>query len=63
MKTHKKCLILILTITGLFLSGIEVFPQQRTEELYEKALYLEEAKGELKQAIDLYQEIINVSST
>ena len=58
MKTNKPCLILVLTIVGLFLSGIEVFPQQTADQLYEKALYLEEARGEMKQAIDLYQEII-----
>ena len=58
MKTNKPYLILVLTIVGLLLSGMEVFPQQTADQLYEKALYLEEAKGEMKQAIDLYQEII-----
>ena len=58
MKTNKPCLILILIIVGLFLSGIDAFPQQTADQLYEKALYLEEAKGEMQQAIDLYQEII-----
>lgn len=58
MKTNKQCVILILIIVGLFLSGIDAFPQQTADQLYEKALYLEEAKGEMQQAIDLYQEII-----
>lgn len=58
MKTNKPCLILILIIAGLFLSGIDAFPQQTADQLYEKALYLEEAKGEMQQAIDLYKEII-----
>ena len=58
MKTNKPCLIIILIIVGLFLSGIDAFPQQTADQLYEKALYLEEAKGEMQQAINLYQEIV-----
>ncbi len=58
MKTKKTSLILILTMVGLFLSNTEIFSQQAADQLYEKALYLEEARGELQQAIDLYQEII-----
>jgi Tol biopolymer transport system component len=58
MKTNKPYLILVLIMVGLFLSGIEAFPQQTADQLYEKTLYLEEAKGEMQQAIDLYQEII-----
>jgi len=57
MKMNKTCLILILTIAGLFLSGTEVLSQQAAGQLYEKALYLEEAKGELQGAIDLYNRI------
>jgi tetratricopeptide (TPR) repeat protein len=58
MKTTKTYLILILTIGGLFLSSTEILSQQTADQLYEKALYLEEAKGEMQQSIDLYQEII-----
>jgi Tol biopolymer transport system component len=58
MKTKKTSLILMLTMVGLFMSSPEIFPQQTADQLYEKALYLEEAKGEMQQAIDLYQEII-----
>ena len=58
MKTNKPCLILILIIVGLFLSGIDAFPQQTADQLYEKALYLEEAKGELQGAIDIYNTIV-----
>jgi Tol biopolymer transport system component len=54
----KTGLILILTVIGLILSGPEIFSQQTADQLYEKALYLEEAKGEMQQAIDLYKEII-----
>jgi Tol biopolymer transport system component len=59
MKTNKPCFIIILIFTGMFLSGIDAFAQQTADQLYEKALYLEEAKGEMQQAIDLYKEIIN----
>jgi Tol biopolymer transport system component len=57
MKTNRKYLILVLTIAGLVLSGRVVLSQQTAGELYEKALYLEEAKGELQGAIDLYNKI------
>src|SRR4030042_5977948 len=58
MKAKKTSLILIFIMIGLFLSGNEVFPQQIAEQLYEKALYLEEAKGELHDAIDIYNQIV-----
>jgi Tol biopolymer transport system component len=58
MKTKKASLILILSMIGLFLSTSDIFPQQTADQLYEKALYHEEAKGEMKQAIDIYQDII-----
>ena len=59
MRTKRTCLIFILTLTGLFLSVIEVLPQQTADQLYEKALYLEEARGELQGSIDLYTQVIN----
>jgi len=58
MKTKKTSLILILTVVGLLLSNAEIFPQQTADQLYEKALYLEEARGELQEAIDLYNQIV-----
>jgi Tol biopolymer transport system component len=58
MKTNKTSLIIILTIVGLFLFSPVIFSQQTADQLYEKALYLEEAKGEMQGAIDLYQDII-----
>ncbi len=54
MKTNKTTLILILLMAGLFLSSHRLFPQQTASQLYEKALYLEEARGELQGAIDIY---------
>ena len=58
MKTNKSCLIFVLTIIGLFMSGTEVFPQHSADQLFEKGLYLEEAKGELQEAIDIYNTIV-----
>jgi Tol biopolymer transport system component len=58
MKTKKTTLILILLMAGLFLTNHEIFPQQTASQLYEKALYLEEAKGELQEAIDIYSQLV-----
>ena len=58
MKTKKTSLILILTMVGLFLSNTEMFAQQAADQLYEKALYLEEAKGQLQDAINIYNKIV-----
>jgi TolA-binding protein len=57
MKTKKTTLILILLMAGLFLTNHEIFPQQTASQLYEKALYLEEARGELQGAIDIYNQL------
>ena len=48
MKTKKTSLILILTMVGHILSSPEIFSQQTADQLYEKALYIEEAKGEMQ---------------
>jgi len=58
MKMKKTGLILILTMVGHILSSPEIFSQQTADQLYEKALYMEEAKGEMKQAIGIYQTIV-----
>jgi len=58
MKTIKTSFIIILTMVGLILSSPEIFSQQTADQLYEKALYLEEAKGEMQGAIDLYNKIV-----
>jgi len=57
MKTKKTTIILILLMAGLFLTNHEIFPQQTASQLYEKALYLEEARGELQGAIDIYYQL------
>lgn len=59
MKNTKKLIsILLLSIVGLFFFTNTSLSQQTAGQLFEKALYIEEAKGELQQAIDLYQQIL-----
>ena len=50
--------VLFFSIVCLFFSTTTSFSQQSIGKLYEKALYTEEVKGELPQAIDLYQQIL-----
>jgi len=59
MKNTKKILFFFLvSAISLLLISIDVSSQQTAGELFEKALYLEEAKGDLQKAIDLYQNIL-----
>ena len=50
--------VLLFSIVCLFFSTTVAFAQQTSGELYEKALYAEEVKGELQNAIDLYQQLL-----
>ncbi|MFC2160924.1 tetratricopeptide repeat protein [Acidobacteriota bacterium] len=54
-KTFLGFCILMFVLSFLAGSG---FSQQTAGELFEKALYLEEARGDLQEAIDLYQKIV-----
>ncbi|GAG54046.1 unnamed protein product, partial [marine sediment metagenome] len=59
MKNTKKILFTFLVSAfSLLLISIDVSSQQTAGELFEKALYMEEAKGDLQTAIDLYQKIL-----
>ncbi|MDX2445336.1 MAG: tetratricopeptide repeat protein, partial [Bacteroidales bacterium] len=59
MKNIKKLVsVLLFSIVYLFFSATVAFAQQTSGELYEKALYAEEVKGELQNAIDLYQQLL-----
>jgi len=57
MKTKKTVVILTVLVAGLFLPTIKIFPQQTSSQLFEKAIYLEEARGELQGALDIYNQI------
>jgi len=59
MKNTKKILFtFFVSAFSLLLISNTVSSQQTAGELFEKALYLEEAKGDLQKAIDLYQNIL-----
>ncbi len=58
MKTKKSYFTFVLIMVGLFLFSADVLSQQTADQLYEKALYLEEAKGDMQGAIDLYNKIV-----
>ncbi len=59
MKNIKRIIsILLLSTVGLFFITSTSLAQQTAGQLFEKALYMEEATGELQQAIDLYQQIV-----
>ena len=47
----------IMLAAGFLAAGL-LTAQQTAGELFEKALYLDEGRGELQQAVDLYQKII-----
>jgi len=55
---HKRLLILCLCALGLSIGFGSLFSQQTAGELFEKALYIEEAQGDLQRAIGLYQDIL-----
>lgn len=57
-KIQKMSFILFLsTIVVLMLFG-NLSSQQTSEEIFEKALYIEEAQGDLQKAIQLYEQIL-----
>lgn len=63
MKIRQLFLILMIVFSGLFFPGTIGFSQQNAGQLFEKALYLEEAKGELQGAIDIYNQIVDNKSS
>ena len=59
MKNTKKILFtLFVSAFSLLLISNTASSQQTAGELFEKALYMEEAKGDLQKAIELYQKIL-----
>ncbi len=59
MKNKRTYLIYLLTVAICILLSNAVFSQEKADQLFEKALYLEETKGELGDAIELYKQILN----
>jgi Tol biopolymer transport system component len=59
MKNAKKIFFtLFLSTLGILFMFNTSLSQQTAGQLFEKALYMEEAQGDLQKAIDLYQEIL-----
>ncbi len=58
MKNMRVFFTLLFSIVCLLFIFSPSFAQQTAGQLFDKALYIEEAKGELQQAIDLYQQIL-----
>ncbi len=50
--------MLIFTTIVLLILFVDLSSQQTSEELFEKALYMEEAQGDLQKAIGLYEQIL-----
>lgn len=60
MKTSVKvCWILLGSVLLCWSSTELVYSQQSTGQLFEKALYAEEVKGDLQEALELYQQVLN----
>ncbi len=57
--TKKPVFIFLLLIAAFFFITNTSLSQQTAGQLFEKALYMEEATGELKKAIEVYQTIVN----
>jgi len=55
---YKSLSLFLLLVVCLFFSTNTANSQESSGQLFEKALYTEEVKGELQNAIDLYQQIL-----
>jgi len=59
MRSTKKILFtLFVSVFGLLIIFNNLSSQQTAGELFERALYIEEAKGDLQKAIELYKKIL-----
>jgi Tol biopolymer transport system component len=58
-KTKKTSFVIFFTAIALFFLIGNLSSQQTAEELFEKALVMEEAQGDLQKAIELYEEILS----
>ena len=57
-KTKNMSLVLFFSAFVLLFLFVDLSSQQTAEELFEKALYMEEAQGDLQKAIGLYEQIL-----
>jgi Tol biopolymer transport system component len=59
MKKNLKGLMVLFLMAGVSLLFSGWILQESAKELFEKAVYLEETKGELEQAIDVYKRVVD----
>jgi Tol biopolymer transport system component/outer membrane protein assembly factor BamD (BamD/ComL family) len=59
MKNSIKTYWILMVSAILLLSSGSIYPQQTTGQLFEKALYVEEVKGDLSEAVQLYQQVLD----
>ena len=57
-KTKKISFVFFFTAIIMLLLFVDLSSQQAADELFEKALYTEEAQGDLQKAIELYEQIL-----
>jgi Tol biopolymer transport system component len=58
MKLKKSRTAAILAFAGVAFLFLGLYPQESAKELFERAVYLEETKGDLVQAIEVYNKIL-----
>ncbi|HUU52848.1 MAG TPA: tetratricopeptide repeat protein [Candidatus Heimdallarchaeota archaeon] len=57
MKQKKNSVLVIFLLVGVSFLFSDLIPQESAKELFEKALYLEETKGDLEKAVELYERV------
>jgi len=58
MKLRKSRTAAILAFAGVAFLFLGLYPQESAKELFERAVYLEETKGDLEQALEVYNLIL-----
>ena len=58
MKQKKNSVLVIFLLVGVSFLFSDLIQQESAKELFEKALYLEETKGDLEKAIELYERVV-----
>lgn len=59
MKSKKNSVLVIFVVVSVAFLFSGLMPQESAKELFEKALYLEETRGDLEKAIELYERVAN----
>ena len=58
MNKKKNLIMVILLLAGVSILFSSMIQQETAKELFEKALYLEETKGDLEKAIEVYKQVV-----